>query len=144
MQLANDVAEIEVFRVEHLAAAERQQLPCERAGTFRRVDDFGRARPPVLVVQLANELLGVSADDKRNVVEVVGDPARQLTHHLHLLGVMKLGGELLPLGDVGGQHDLRSFAGERGRVRRNLDVDDRPVTPTVSPWPGPGGALGHA
>ena len=84
-------AEIDRRRLDHLLAAERQELACQRrrglAGALhvgqRPVDGIDREH----VVQ---HRLDVSEDDRQQVVEVVRHAAGQPAHRFHLLGLTQL------------------------------------------------------
>ena len=70
--------------------------------------------------------LRVAGNDAQEVVEVVGDAARQGADGLHLLGLLELGLEALPLGDVA--PDGRHADDGAGRVleRREAEGDVDP------------------
>ena len=122
----HDRIQIQHLRLEHLLAAEGQELAGQVGGALRcllnELDVTARRaralRPP-------RQHLAPPDDDGQEVVEVVGDPARELSDGLHLLGLPELALALaqrllaaLPLGDVPEVH------GEA--VRRGIGVDLEP------------------
>ncbi len=74
-----------------------RQRPCPGRGPN---DRLGIGTAVVILGQRLRQELGVSVDGGQQVVEVVGDPARQPTDRLHLLGLAELDLELLVPGDV--------------------------------------------
>ena len=76
LEPGNDVAEVQDLRLEHLMAAESEQLACERSGTIGGAHDLQRVRAPrIVIVEAGNEELAVAADRGQQIVEVVGDAA---------------------------------------------------------------------
>ena len=96
----DDVVQVEHLGLEHLPAAEREQLAGERAARSAargspRLSRGGVGRSGALEQQLA-----VAADHGEQVVEVVGDPAGEPADRLELLRLPQLLLECLALGDV--------------------------------------------
>jgi hypothetical protein len=102
---------------EHLAAcrvlaAEREELAREggRAlgGALDQLDGLAHA-----IVDLPQQELAAAQDDREQIVEVVGDAAREAADRLHLLGLAELALEGAVLGDVG-EHAQRAHDDARG------------------------------
>ena len=89
------------------------------------------ARRSSLVGSASEQELGAAQDDGQQVVEVVGDAARQLADGVHLLRLPELLLERAPLGDVegdaGGAYGLAAIV-ER-EMRDQVDPPDRAVRP---------------
>ena len=103
------------FKSQHLGsdgllASEGQQLAGEVGGAVGRLADLDKVGMERLGrVHLVEGHLRVPEDHPQHVVEVVGHAAGQAAHRLHLLGLLELGLEFLPLrlglfalGDVAG------------------------------------------
>ena len=111
-QALDDVVELEHARLQHLASAEREQLPGEdgRAlGGGRDLVELGLGG----AVAAFEQRLGVAADHGQEVVEVVGDAAGEPPDRLEPLRLAQLLLELLALADVaadrlGADRDLPS------------------------------------
>ena len=103
-QRVDGVVEIHARRVQHLPAAKRQQLTRQRRRAVRRGENLGGVPRRRLIL---GDLLGderAEADNRReNVVEVVRDPAGQLADRFHLLRLIKLALQPLPVGKDGRQ-----------------------------------------
>ena len=126
--VADDRVELEEPRLHGLLPAERQQLPGQRRGAIPRVHDLREvgARGVILGERLSDEL-GAREDDREDVVEVVGDAARELTDRLELLGLAQLFLELARLGDIHADRELAAATVEHEVVRGHLDVEPRAV-----------------
>ena len=89
---ADNVIEIEHFRVEHLAASKRKQLLGQVGCTCRshqhRCDVFRYA--VLITLEPAERKLAVAADREEQVVEIVGHAAGQLPERLELLRLAQL------------------------------------------------------
>ena len=132
LHAGDDLVQVEHARVQHLAAAEREQLAGERRRLLGRVGDLADL-VAVLRVGAREQDLGVAGDHRQQVVEVVRDAAGQPADRLHLL---RLGEALLeppPLGHVVGEHERRRTALEHHLAGRDLDVDQRAVLQAVAP-----------
>ena len=93
--------EVQVLPLQHLLAAEGQELAGEAGGAIGGLLDLLHAAAERIVgLQPAEEHRAAPGDDGEQVVEVVGHPAREPPHRLHLLGLPQLVLELLALGDV--------------------------------------------
>ena len=91
VDLADAGVEREHARLEHLTSAERQQLAGQAGGPLARVADLLDVSPDRIVgAELLQDQIAVAQDAGEQVVEVVGDPARQLPDGLHLLRVAQL------------------------------------------------------
>ena len=134
-ELVHHVAHLDLDRVQHLAAAEREQLAGERARLVGGPPDLAGALPHTLVVGALEQEVGVAGDDEGEVVEVVRDAAGELTDGLHLLRLEELLLEGAAIRDVDGHHDLRPAPAERRRVRADLDLEDGAVALLVVPRP---------
>ena len=116
----HDGVEVQDLGLDHLAATEDQQLMRQPRGASAHVDDFGdvslegdhgfvRAEPEPAgqLRQAVRDERGIVHDPGQEVVEVMGDPAGQLSDALQPLGLVKsvlqiakIGFGSLPVGDV--------------------------------------------
>jgi hypothetical protein len=103
--------------VQHLAAAEREQLARERGRLRGGAGDLRE----LLAAVAAREDLGVAGDHRQQVVEVVRDAAGEAADRLHLLRVAQPALEPLALADVVGEHERGAAALERDPPGRDLD-----------------------
>ena len=95
LDLADGFVQVEHPRLQHLPAAEREELLRERRRPIAgRADLLGEA-PLALVGERRREELGVAVDREEQVVEVVRDAACEPSDRLHLLRLAKLLGGLL-------------------------------------------------
>ena len=125
----DDLVEVQHLRVQHLAAAEGQQL----AGEARRLARGAGDLLQLLAAVAREQDLGVAGDHRQQVVEVVRDAAREPPDRLHLLRVREPALEPLALADVV-RHDERGAAAlEVDPPGGDLDVDQRAVAAQVAP-----------
>ena len=87
VQLPDDRVEIEDAGLQDLAAAEGEQLTCEGSCVLGRFQDLADLAP-LRRRQPPEKPLTIADDDAQEVVEVVGDPARQPADGVHLLGLL--------------------------------------------------------
>jgi hypothetical protein len=74
--VGDDAVQVEHLGLQYLLAAEGEQLARQRGGLIRRLPDRIEPRPSrIALVGAADEHLRVAADDREQVVEVVGDAA---------------------------------------------------------------------
>ena len=132
----DDRIDVEHTRLEYLPPAEGEQLPGEGAGSLGGIDDGLDVRRAWVFAKLLEREQRLAVDRRQQVVEVVGDAARELPDRVELLALAKL--ELLraeqllrplALGDVG---DHAHHRGDPAVLvtqprRRDLDVDRRAV-----------------
>ena len=127
--LADDDVQIEHDRLNHLLAAERQQLARQRrraaAGLPDALDVVADARAGR---QALEDQVRVTEDPGEQVVEVMRDAAGQPADRLHLLRMTQLVfalpkrlGRLFPFGDVVDEHRVEVVA--RGRPSRQRELD---------------------
>ena len=96
--LADEHGEIERLRAAGLAAAEEQELTGEVRGLVRRASDRGDVVGDLAVgPQALRDERRVVRDDAEQVVEVVGDAAREPAEALEATGVRELGLESVAL-----------------------------------------------
>ena len=131
LELDDDPVQVEQLGLQHLLAAEREELPRQERRPVRRLPDL------VEIVAELRALVGllerqgrVAADRGQHVVEVVCDAAREPADRLELLALPELLAEQAPLGHVLGHGDreLRlgvRVANERDREERPHDVAGR-------------------
>ena len=114
---ADDVVHADHRRLQHLPAAEREQLARERGGAVGGAADLLEvaAQQRVAVAGAGEREVGVAADRGEQVVEVVRDAAGELADGLHLLRLPELVLEPVPRGDVGGDGGV---ADDGARPRR--------------------------
>ena len=112
--LRDDGVQVERPRIQHLAAAEREQLLRQLGGAVGSTFDLTEIAAELdVVVRPLEKKRGVAGDAGEQVVEVVGDAPRKPSQALELLGVQQLHLEPLPLGDVAKERDVQ--AGEEVR-----------------------------
>ena len=112
---AHDLAEVEHRRLQHLLAAEGEQLVREVRRAVRRVDHLAQiVRRGTVLVGAHQRELRVAGDDGDEIVEVVRDAAGQRADRLELLRLAKLRLALAErrldanaLADLVGEHDVR-------------------------------------
>src|SRR2546426_1016071 len=105
--------------------------PC--GGPKPRVPDFlGILAPRVARRGVVQQQLRRAQDGGEQVVEVVGDAARQLPHGFHLLRLAQLLLELALRAHITGEHESGAAAGELERPGDEIHVESlallRPVT----------------
>ena len=106
-QLAHNIADVEHADGENLFAAEGEQLPREAGGPIGCTLDFHDVvMARVGFRQALSQEARESLDGRQQVVEVVGDPARELADRVHLLRLPELIFERAAIGDI--QGDTRS------------------------------------
>ena len=109
------LAEIEHGRLEHLLAAEREQLVRQVRRAVRRLDDLVQiVRRSAVLIGAHQRELRVAGDDGDEIVEVVRDAAGERADGLELLRLaelrLALAQRLLDaraLADLVGEHDVR-------------------------------------
>ena len=122
LRVGDDRAEIEDARLQDLPPAESEELPRQGRGPFGRPDDLAHALAALRIVgERRPEQLGVTLDDRQEIVEVVGDSAREAAHRLHLLRLAELRLELKPLGDVPTRRVHEAPAADRDEPVVELD-----------------------
>jgi hypothetical protein len=85
-EVADDGVQIEDLRRQRLLAAVRKQLSRQVCRTLGRLDDLVRvATQPLVESARSAEEVAVAADREQKVVEVVGDPACELSDRFELL-----------------------------------------------------------
>ena len=101
VEVREEGVEIQHPGLDHLLPAEREELARQGGGALGRLldlIDLGAHR--VALGQALGDQLPVPGDDVQQIIEVVGDPARQPADGFHLLRLPKLLLELLALRDV--------------------------------------------
>ena len=120
LDLRHQRVEVDHLRLQHLPPAERQQLPGQRRGAIARRLNFQQIQAQrILLRDLVEHQVAVAEDRREQVVEVVRDPAGELTDRFHLLRLAQLLLELAPLGDVARVDD----DGADGGVAEAVDAD---------------------
>ena len=101
VEVPDQIVDAQHDRVEHLLAAEREQLAGEGRGPLRRPADFLHVFARVTSRrELLGEQVGVPEDRRQHIVEVVGQSPRQPPDGFHLLRLPELMLQIAPLGDV--------------------------------------------
>ncbi len=96
--VAHDPIEIQQARLQDLLPAEGEELAGQARGALRGLLDQGEAGGHRVGGSRAlPQQAGAAQDDRQQVVEVVGDAARQEPHRLHLLSLEQLLGALSDL-----------------------------------------------
>ena len=108
-QLPDDGVDVHDLRLQHLAPAEREQLPRQRRRAFARQPDFleiGSER--VVERDVVEHQVAVAEDRGEQVVEVVGHAAGELANGVHLLRLAQLIFQLATLREVADVDDDRA------------------------------------
>jgi sodium-dependent dicarboxylate transporter 2/3/5 len=86
--LAHRAVEVEDLPLQHLLAAEGQELAGEPGRAIRSLLDQVHVLPEGIVrLEPSQEQCAAPGDDGEEIVEVVGDPAREAADRFHLLGL---------------------------------------------------------
>ncbi len=92
LETLHELVQVESARLQHLLAAQGQELPGERGCAIRRLRDQLDIAPLRIAGGEVHEQEGGPArDDGQEIVEVVGHAARQSAHRLHLPRLLELG-----------------------------------------------------
>jgi len=81
-------------------------------------------------------MLGVANDDGEKIVEVMSDAARQLSHHLHFLRLLKLPLGQLALGQIMNDPDEDRLAILLGFADRQIHREGRSILAAADDFPG--------
>ena len=102
--IRNDLVQVQHFGFQDLLSAEHEQLTGERSGPMSGFLDLFDPVPSEGVgeIKLTQHHVTVAVDHRQKIVEVVRDPAGQLSDALHLLGLAQLCLKALLFGDVAG------------------------------------------
>ena len=135
VHVGNDGIQVEHARLQHLPAAEGEQLPRQRGGPRGGLLDLlGVAAQPRVGVA-ADQKLAVAGDRGQQVVEVVRDAAGEAADRLHLLRLAQLYLQLVlsrqvaddgdvPAGPhVGRRHEVDPPLGAVGTVQCDLGLE---------------------
>ena len=127
-QILDDGVDVDRGGPQHLAAAEGEQLAGQGGGALAGFFDLLEVRVDRLVrADLVEQHLAVAGDRRQDVIEVVGDSARETADRLHLLGLAELIFETLPHRDVLGE---RLELARVGKIARGeTDGDETAVLP---------------
>jgi hypothetical protein len=122
LHLRHDAVEVQHLRLEDLLPAEGEQLAGEGGGALRRPHDLLDLRADRGVPEgLLQDRLAAADDDPEDVVEVVGDSARQPPHCLRLLGLAELLLQRAHLRDVADRGRYQSSLVGNQRAQADLD-----------------------
>ncbi len=126
VEIQDQRVEIEHARLDRLFTCKGEQLVSESRGALGSVEDFVQIAGDLMILrwQRVAGQLGIPADRREQVVEVVGNAPRQPADTLHLLRLEQLCFELFAIGDI---------------VRDPDHPDDRAVLVVVRPF---GGEIG--
>jgi hypothetical protein len=131
---ADHVIQLEHYRLKKLPPAESQQLASKCGGAVGGILNFEDISPPGIVRRkIAQQELGLGADDRQHIVEVVGHTAGEAPYGFHFMGLPELLLQLLSLGDVRGNPQHLAGAAIGGQ-ERHLHC--------LEPSGGPGGRTG--
>src|SRR5216684_9227718 len=96
-QVTDDAVQIQHFRLQHLLAAEGQELPGQVSSAVGGLLDLHRlAVERISGFELFQHDFAIAEDDTKQVVEVVSYAASEPPHGLHLLRVTQLSLQLAP------------------------------------------------
>ena len=85
-EIRDNGVDVDDARVEHLAAAEGEELARQRRRALGRLLDLEQVvASPIVRREVLEEKLGVAGDRRQEIVEVVGDAAGELAHRLQPL-----------------------------------------------------------
>ena len=120
LDLPHERVEIDDLRLQHLPAAEGEQLAGERRGALaRRLNLLEVRAQPIALRDLVEHQRAVAEDGGQQIVEIVRDAAGELPDRLHLLRLAQLLLEPPALGDVARvDHDRRDR-----RLAEAIDAD---------------------
>ena len=124
--------------------AESQQLPGQRGGFLHGPGDLAGIGGLLAVHrQLLADKTGVAVDGHQDIVEIVGDAARQPAHGLHLLGLAQLLLQFLLGGNVGLQRNVGGGLARGVLQREDVGLHGKggPVLAPVDDAPGPRNTL---
>ena len=126
----DDEVNVDEPGLEDLLAAEGEKLPRQGSGALARLADVGqRAAPRVVRFRFEKQEVGVSGDDRQEVVEVVGDSARELADRIQLLPLAELLLEVQALGDVPGRRVHEALVADHDDGVVELGCDPGAVLP---------------
>ena len=116
--------DVDLARLQRLAAREGQKLGGDLGATRGRiVDELGNRGEMGLVRHAFLKDLDRPGDDGEDVVEVMGDAARELADRIHLLGLTQPLLGLVLLGQVGGGSAIAHETTVGGEDRPAVDAD---------------------
>ena len=128
----DDYVDVETRRQQHLLPAEGEQLPRQCGGATGRLNDLFSVTSQRTGGKTVPQKLGVSADDRQQVVEVVRNPAGEQADRFHLLRLSDLGLEQLALGDVEADVDDADRAAPSG-LRAIVGATLQPARTAIGP-----------
>src|SRR5271154_4516520 len=85
LDVEHDGVEIDIFWLEHLTAAEGEQLPAESGGALGALANVVGPLPRTRVCRPLLKKFGIAEDGGQDVVEIVRDSPRETSDRLHLL-----------------------------------------------------------
>src|SRR6185312_448274 len=124
LEIVGEGAQVEDLGLEHLPAAERQQLTGEARGAVGGAQNLAEPVRQILVAAMVGaQQLTVGDDGGEQVVEVVRDTAGEMADGFHLLRLPELFLEAFAVRDVAndGEHAGRTVGDEAHRDRLGLD-----------------------
>jgi len=127
LRVADDYVQVQHLNLQHLLAAEGQQLPCERGRSAAGACDLLRVAPQrALRVEALHQQIAVPQDRRQHVVKVMGDAGRQLAHRRQpLLPLDELLSLPLPGHVAPNQHTAARLRARLHRPRRRLEHPPR-------------------
>ena len=131
-QIADDEVGVGAFGLDRRAAAEAEQLSRQRRGPVGRFDDLLQVAVALLLGgKPFHGAARVAADDLQKIIELVGDPSRQLPYALQLLRLAEFFFGVVVHNDLGGR--VRQV-GQEGVVFFGDGVlGEQAITPVVLP-----------
>ena len=131
--LHHQAVDLDLARLQRLAAREGQKLRGDRRAARRRVvDQLGDRCKLRLVRQAVLQDLDRAGDDGQHVVEVVGDAAGELADRIHLLRLAQPLLGLVLLGQVGCRAAIAEETAVGGKYRPAVDADAAQPTGRVA------------
>ena len=119
--------QIEHLGLQHLAAAERQQLLGQGGSALPGLHDLlHRVAVLIAVGKAVENQLAVTGDDGEQIIEIMGDTARQHADRFHLLRLPELVFQLHPSADIHQDGKLCGPAAILDVMERNLHLNRPP------------------
>ncbi len=130
LTIRDECVDVKTRRQQHLLPAEGEQLLRQCRGAAGRLDDLFSVTPLLTGGEAIPQKFGIAADDRQQVVEVVGDPAREQADRFHLLRLSELRLEQLAVSDVEADVDDAAMGGRSGSYAIRARVWSQRVLPS--------------
>ena len=139
LEAGHQLVQIENPGLEHLAAAEGQELLGERRGALPGLHDlFHRMAVAISGGEAVQDELAVAGDDGQQVIEIVRHAAGQHPHGFHLLRLAELLFQAAAAGNVVQDGQFGPATSELDVVNRHFHVEAAVLVGAVFPHAGEG------